>query len=189
MEMFGYLSVFYSIILGLAVTCVFSGFAELINLRQRVRWYGPFIIWGIFLLFFSAWEWWVVFRWHTHSGWSFPLYAFLAIRPGLIYFAAHLLLPDFQNEERIDLREHLARVHRWLFALMGVAFLLGVADSALKGRGYFIAIWPWQWPLSTALVSMAAVGFVFRSEWLQWLLPLLQLGALAYFTLTSSPGP
>jgi hypothetical protein len=187
METFGYLAVFYSIILGLAITRVFSGFAELINLRQTVRWYGPFIIWGAFLLFFAAWEWWVIFRWHTHRSWSFPLYGFLAIRPSLIYFATHLLLPEFESESRVDLREQLSRVRRWLFAIVGLAVLLGIADSALKGRDYFVSIWSWQWPLSTSLLSFAVIGIVLRAEWLQWLLPLLMLGVFAYFAIHSSP--
>ena len=187
METFGYLAVFYSIILGLAVTRVFSGFAELINLRQTVRWYGPFIIWGIFLLFYAAWEWWVMFRWHVHQSWSFPLYGFLAIRPGLIYFATHVLLPDFNNEGRVDLREQLTRVRRWLFAIVGAIVLLGIADSALKGREYFALIWPWQWPLAASLLSMAVIGIIVRTEWLQWVLPLLMLGVFGYFALHSAP--
>jgi len=187
METFGYLAVFYSIILGLAITRVFSGFAELINLRQTVRWSCPFIIWGAFLLFFAAWEWWVIFRWHTHRSWGFALYGFLAIRPSLIYFATHLLLPDFESEGQVDLREQLSRVRRWLFAIVGLAVLLGIADSALKGHDYFVSIWSWQWPLSTSLLSLAIIGIILRAEWLQWLLPLLMLGVFAYFAIHSSP--
>jgi hypothetical protein len=186
METFGYLAVFYSIILGLAITRVFSGFAELVNLRHAVRWYGPFIVWGIFLLFFAAWEWWVMFRWHSHKSWTFLLYGFLAVRPSLIYFATHLLLPAFETNGQVDLREQLARVRRWLFAIVGVIVLLGIADSALKGRDYFTSIWPWQWPLSTSLFGLTLVGLIVKTEWLQWLLPLLMLSVFGYFAWHSS---
>jgi hypothetical protein len=97
-----------------------------------------------------------------------------------------LLLPDFDNEARVDLREQLARVRRWLFSIVGLIVLLGITDSALKGRDYFASIWPWQWPLSASLLGMTAIGIIIRAEWVQWVLPLLMLGVFGYFAVHSS---
>jgi len=41
MSAFDYLSVLISIILGLGIAQVLSGFGRLLNVRSRVRWYGP----------------------------------------------------------------------------------------------------------------------------------------------------
>ena len=46
MDAFSYLSVLISIVLGLGVTQLLTGFGRLIEARDRVRSYGPVLIWA-----------------------------------------------------------------------------------------------------------------------------------------------
>ena len=159
MNLFDYLAVFYSLIIGLTVTRVLAGFAALITHRKKVVWYLPFVLWGLFLLLFSGWEWWLISRWRAETSWTFPLYFFISIRPSLLYFATHILIPDFAELGEVDLKAHFDRTVSWVGILFAIVVLLGFVDTALKGSDYFMRLLPRQLLLSGSaiVVSVAAV--------------------------------
>ena len=158
MALFDYLAVFYSLIIGLTVARVLSGFAALITHRKPVNWYAPFVLWGLFLLLFSGWEWWLISRWRENDTWTFALYFFISVRPSLLYFATHILMPDFAEMDVVDLRSHFARAVAWVGVLFAIVVGLGFADTALKGTEYFLRLLPRQSVISgvAILLSMAA---------------------------------
>ena len=49
MDEFSYLSVLFSIIVGLTVAEILQGFRHLLLLRERVRVYWPVLVWGFLL--------------------------------------------------------------------------------------------------------------------------------------------
>ena len=180
MGLFDYLAVFYSLVIGLTVARVLSGFAALITHRRPVSWYPPFVMWGLFLLLFSGWEWWLISRWRSNESWTFALYFFISIRPSLLYFATHILIPDFAEMDTVDLRSHFAKAVVWVGILFAVVVALGFVDTALKGTDYLMRLLPRQVLISgTAIVLSLAAAWV-RAGRLALMLPAALL--LLYFT-------
>ena len=66
MDEFSYLSVLLSIILGLAVTQILTGFRGLLQSRARVQVYWPAIAWAFLLLVICAQSWWAMFGLRSH---------------------------------------------------------------------------------------------------------------------------
>ena len=75
MDEFSYLSVLLSIILGLAVTQILTGFRGLLQSRARVRIYWPAIAWSFLLLVICAQSWWAMFGLRSHHAWTFGGFA------------------------------------------------------------------------------------------------------------------
>ncbi len=128
MSPFDYLSVLISIILGLGITQVLSGFGRLLNVRSRVRWYGPAVAWGILLLLIHVQTWWAMFQLRTHTAWSLPVFLFVLLLPILLYLMAALALPDAGGEAPIDMRANYYAHAGWFFGLC----LLVIAASMVR---------------------------------------------------------
>ncbi len=128
MSAFDYLSVLISIILGLGITQVLSGFGRLLNVRSRVRWYGPAVAWGILLLLIHVQTWWAMFQLRAQTTWTLPVFLFVLLLPILLYLMAALALPDAGGTEAIDMKASYYAHAGWFFGLC----MAVIASSMLR---------------------------------------------------------
>ena len=156
METFSYLAGFSTLILGLAVARLLQGLADLTEERARVRFDWIAVGWMLGLLAACAWEWWIILRWRTFTGWTFGHFAFLLLKPAILFYLSSLVMPRIPDGGMVDLREHYVRIHRYFFILFTVFMLLDLADTALKGMDYFRGFGA-GYPIS--IVVQAAIQF------------------------------
>lgn len=128
MDAFSYLSVLFSIILGLAITQLLQGLGRLLQERRRVRGYWPVPLWALLLLAVAVQTWWAMFGLRNQSSWSFGGFAVVLLHITLIFLLTALVLPDFSAGGEIDLRANYYGHARWFF---GIAAAVVVA-SLLK---------------------------------------------------------
>ncbi|HEY2707147.1 MAG TPA: hypothetical protein VGI95_03775 [Caulobacteraceae bacterium] len=125
MGAFEYLSVLISIIIGLAITQLLTGFRGLLLARDRVRPYWPALVWAIVILMVSVQTWWSMFGLGDLKHWDFANFAIVLAQTIVLYMVAGLALPDPSAEGHIDLREHYYAHRRVFFgtlvALVGVS--------------------------------------------------------------------
>lgn len=129
MDTFSYLSVLYSVILGLAVTEILQGFRKLILARKRVNFYPPLLIWMGLLLLIVAQDWWAMFGLRSVAHWSFAEYGSVLLFVVLLYLTAGLSVPDVEADGSVDMRHSYFEHSRWFFGLFATAVLA----SLLKG--------------------------------------------------------
>jgi hypothetical protein len=167
MDEFNYLSVLISIILGLSITQVLTGFGRLMQVRARVRMYWPPVVWAGLLLVIDVETWWTMFGLRSHHDWNFFAFLVVLLQPIILYLLAALVLPDFAGEAPVDLRANYYGHTRWFFGL-AVSLLL---VSLLKDRVINGSL-PEPYNLAFHLVTMATwVGAaVTRREWYHKLL-------------------
>jgi hypothetical protein len=93
MDEFEYITVLLSIILGLGVTQLLSGFARLLrDGRSLVRaWWVIVIVLTLLLGILQVW--WVSFIWRDVQNWTFFAYLAFMVLPVLLYLLAYLVLP------------------------------------------------------------------------------------------------
>lgn len=137
MDAFAYLSVLLSIIIGLAITQVLQGYRSLLIARERVRPYGPPLIWSALLLVFAAQSWWASFGMVHVRDWTFAGFGLVLLQSALLYMMTALVLPDVEVEGDVELRAHYER-QRIPFFASAVAMLL---VSILKDR-VLSGVWP-----------------------------------------------
>ena len=128
MDEFTHLSVFLSIILGLAVTEILTGFRGLLQARARVLLYWPALLWCFLLLLIYAQTWWSMFGLRLHHDWTFAAFSVVLLQTIVQYMLAGIALPHLQPGEPVDLRAHYFSQRRWFCALL----LLGVGVSLAK---------------------------------------------------------
>jgi hypothetical protein len=93
MSPFEYVIVLISIILGLGITTILTGVAELIKHIRPATLYAPYIIWILLIFVLHIQEWWVSYRLMEEKTWSLPLFLLIILYPINLYILAHLLFP------------------------------------------------------------------------------------------------
>ena len=77
MDIFEYIAVLTSIIIGLGVTQLLRGLARLIQNPSHYRTYGVHLLWVATMFFNMVFWWWWEFRLGNIETWSFFLYSFV----------------------------------------------------------------------------------------------------------------
>ena len=123
MDQFSYLSVLLSIVLGLGVANLLTGFARVIQLRERLKIYWPVLLWAFTLVLIHIQTWWMMFGMQQRKEWTFALFMLVLIQPVLLFFLSALIWPDFDRDEALDLKANYYAQTRWFFGIL-VAILL-----------------------------------------------------------------
>ena len=134
MDDFSYLSVVTSIVLGLGVTQLLAGVARLVQSRRRVRLYLPTLLWAALLFLLHIQLWWSAAVLRDVESWTFLGFFVTILLPTLAYLLSVLVLPDFDREGTIDLREVYYENARWFFGGLATLIALSfVRELVLEG--------------------------------------------------------
>jgi hypothetical protein len=83
-----------SIVLGLSVTQLLKGLAQLYRTRNRIRPYWLHTAWVVLLIFFSLLLWWLFWNYRSIEEWSFFRFI-LYLSPMIVfYFLTSIVIPD-----------------------------------------------------------------------------------------------
>ena len=93
MTPFEYVIVLISVILGLGITTILTGVAELIKNTHAVRLYAPYIIWIVIIFVLHFQEWWLSYQLMSVTEWSLQFFLLIVLYPINLYILAHLLFP------------------------------------------------------------------------------------------------
>ncbi|MFL5239668.1 MAG: hypothetical protein ACJ8EL_19155 [Rhizomicrobium sp.] len=177
MDAFNYLSVLLSIVLGLAVTQLLSGFAALVHARRRVAMYWPVPLQMAATLLITVQVWWAMFGMRNLRHWTFADFLIVLAQAIAVYLMAAFITPEI-DDARVDLREAYFREARWFFG----SILAALAISLLKNRVLFGSF---QGGTDLAghvvFAAIALTGFIFRSDIVHKLIAPLSLLAYALY--------
>ena len=93
MSPFEYVIVLISIILGLGITTILTGIAELIKQSRMFHLYPPYLIWILLVFVLHIQEWSVSYALRTEVEWTLQKFLFILLYPINLYILAHLLFP------------------------------------------------------------------------------------------------
>lgn len=93
MSPFEYVSVLISIILGLGITLVLTGLAEMIKRWKTITHFWPYLIWIVLVFVLHLQEWWICYDLKSVPSWSLPAFLFVISYPILLFIMANLLFP------------------------------------------------------------------------------------------------
>jgi hypothetical protein len=172
MDAFSYLSVLLSIVLGLAVTQLLSGFAALVHARGRISMYWPVPVQMAATLLITVQVWWAMFGLREMRQWTFAAFLIVLAQAIAVYLMAAFITPEVGRDDRIDLRGAYFREARWFFGSILAALAISLAKNLmlagrlqtgfdLAGHGVFAAV--------------ALAGLVFRNDTIHKLIAPLSL--------------
>src|SRR5258708_35562988 len=135
MDAFSYLDVPLSIILGLAITQLLQGLGQLLQARERVRWYWPAAMWMAALLLIYVQSWWAMFGLRNVKAWTFGAFAVVLLQTVLEYMLAALLAPASFGEGEVTLLAHYFAQLRPFFGTLVLALALSLLQHQVLLRG------------------------------------------------------
>lgn len=116
MTPFEYVSVLISIILGLGITQIMTGIADLVHTWDRVKLYPPHTVWVAMTFVLHIQDWWITYQLRSITSWPLPLFLFIILYPVNLFILARILFPGASMESFIDLRAFF-KVNRRKFYL------------------------------------------------------------------------
>lgn len=158
MSPFEFITIFCSLILGLALTHIFRAVSDLYEIRERVTTYWLNSLWVITVTMWSVFTWWGLWTLSLDMDtWNYGQYWFLVMNLSSIYFFTTLVLPKATDEGDIDLEAHYYSVHKAFFSVVAFSlFTSAIINYSLFGQ-------PLIGPMTImpCIVGCAAIGGVF----------------------------
>ncbi len=176
---FEYITVLISIILGLGITQILTGIADLIHQSKRVKMYWPHALWVWVVLILHVQDWWATYDLRSFGAWSLPLFLFIMIYPVMLFVMARLLFPFGLQEGIIDLKEFYVENYRKIFAFGSVLPLLSILDAVLV-RGIEIETQVAKLVLPIILLIVASR----KKPFAEWVHQLISVAMFAILTVT-----
>jgi len=136
MSPFEFITIFSSLILGLALTHIFRAVSDLYEIRARVKLYWLNSLWVITVMMWSIFTWWGLWKLSIEmTEWHYFQYWFLVMNLSSIYFFTTLVLPKATDEGDIDLEAHYFSVQKAFFSIVAFSlFSSAVVNYSLFGE-------------------------------------------------------
>jgi hypothetical protein len=160
MDPYEYLTVFVSVVLGLAVVHLLSGVSLILDMRvrERVDWIHSFWTANVFVT--TLLVWWFNFGLTAVQVWTLPHFLTLVAYSVVLYLMSGLLYP-VRGDEIIDFRAHF-EANRPRFFTVCLAFqFVDFADAAFERQALGTA---WV-PLHLISILVFGVGFLIAIRW------------------------
>lgn len=136
MEIFEYISVLTSIIIGLGITHLLKGVAGLIQHPQREEIYATHLAWVAYMLFTTVLWWWWQFGLDERPEWTLGIYLFVSMFALVFYLLCALLFPSDMDDYE-GYHDYFMSKRSWFLGLLATAYLLDLLDTLLKGVDHF----------------------------------------------------
>lgn len=133
MSAFEYLTVFLSVIYGLAVVHLLGGVSLILDARERSEPYWVHLLWTCNVFVLTMAVWWFRFPLNQVVEWTFSHFVVQVVHSVLTYLLAGLLFP-VRGPEVVDFRGHFERNRRWFFLVFALIVAVDVVDSFEDAR-------------------------------------------------------
>lgn len=131
MSAFDYLAVLISIVLGLGVANILTGYAAIIRNRARIRSFWPTYLMMANLFLIHLQMWWSMYGLRNVPTWTFPMFLFTILQPVFIYLMSAVLVPAIPDQGEVDLEEAYFREISWFSAGLFISVVVSITRSVL----------------------------------------------------------
>lgn len=131
MTPFEYVIVLVSIILGLGITLVLTGIAQLIREEQPVKFFWPYLIWIGLVFVMHIHEWWITYQLRSTVSWNLPTFLFIILYPILLFILANLLFPNSWEKYDRNTKQFYFIIYQKFFGCAILLVVLSVLQNVL----------------------------------------------------------
>ena len=163
MEIFEYVAVLTSIIIGLGLARLLSGFTRLVQHPDQVRVYWVHLCWVMYMFLTAVFWWWWEFNLESVEVWTFSLYSFVLFYAVVVYLLCAFLFPS-NFADYGGPKGYFFSKRKWFFGILVLVNITDLFDTLLKGTDYLVGLGP-EYSLSTGLKILLAGGaMISKSE-------------------------
>ena len=163
MDVFEYVAVLTSIIIGLSMAHVLRGLTQFIQQPKQSGLFFAHIFWAIYMFLMTIFWWWWEFQLATMPTWTFGIYLYVILYAVLIFVLCSLLFPESLTGFDGYKGYFLAK-RTWFFAVFMLMNAIDFGDTLLKGMDYLYSLGI-EYPVSigTQLV-LSIIAITTRNE-------------------------
>ena len=163
MEIFEYVAVLTSIIIGLGMAQLLMGVTRLIQHPEQAKPYWVHLCWVSYMFLLSVFWWWWEFRLQAVEMWTFGVYLFVVLYAFLMYLLCALLFPS--NFSGYDgFKGYFYAKRNWFFGVFILAQLVDVGDSLIKGVDYYNSLGMQYLVAEGAIVACSVAAIITKNE-------------------------
>jgi hypothetical protein len=184
MDMFNYVMVLASVIVGLGVTHLLQGIVGIVQHPGRERVYWIHLAWAAATFLRAVFWWWFEFRLSETKEWTFTLYGFVLTYAFLIYLWCALLFPrDLAGYD--GYRDYFYSRKAWFFAVGIAGVAVDVVDTLLKGVAHFQSLGVIYPVAMSVLAILFMIAILTRNERYHGALAIFSILYLVIYPLTN----
>ena len=138
MEPFEYVSVLTSLILGLGITQLLTGVADLILSHKKIKFFIPHSLWVLNVFGFQIQEWWYNYEYSRRIGiWHMSDFFFLVTYPIILFVMARLMFPVTLEGGGVDLKSFYFKNFRKIFFVAVFLPIISIPQNIIiSGRSF-----------------------------------------------------
>ncbi|MEM9313322.1 MAG: hypothetical protein AAGA95_01740 [Pseudomonadota bacterium] len=157
MDLFEYISVLTSIIVGLGIAHLLRGVAGLVQHPGRHKFYWVHLVWVLSTFFNMIFFWWWEFALNDMEVWLFRHYLLIILYAVSLYLLCALLFPaDLDDHD--GYQDYFLSRHRWFFGLFGLTQIIDVFDTLMKGADHVSRLGTDYIILASSFVLIGVIG-------------------------------
>lgn len=169
---FEYVTVLISIILGLGITQIVTGIADIIHSWERIKLYWPHILWIILVFFLHIQEWWAIYDLRHYDSWQLPTFLFISLYPINLFILARILFPISSTDSEVNYKEfYYASFPKFFLGIIILSVLAMLDNLFISDLGVEGILLPMVILIGLGVVAMKQ----YRQEWLHKLIVLLMV--------------
>jgi hypothetical protein len=163
MEMYLHVRVLFTILLGLGVSRLLSGVAQIVQHPKAYKVYWVHLLWALFLFLYLIHFWWWEYRLQGIQQWTFPIYFFIAMYAVVMFRLCVLLFPE-QMADYDGFKAYFYSRRQWIFSLMTILFLADLMDTFIKGSAFWHAIGLFYYVRTGLYILLSAAAIKIKDE-------------------------
>jgi hypothetical protein len=176
MQMFEYVIVLISIVIGLALTHLMQGIAGLIHHPKRARVWWVHLVWVSYMFLSIVFWWWWEFQLQHIETWTFSIYLFVIFYAFYLYLICAMLFPrDLEGYD--GYQDYFLARRGWFFGLLLGWSVIDTIDTWIKGPEYFASLGAAAMLFNVVLALSSVVGMIVRRGAVQ---AIIAVGQMAY---------
>lgn len=156
MSEFEVLSVLISIIIGLGVTQLLSGFGNAFHYRKYNKIDPVHVVWTITTFFLLVLNWWVALLWRDFDNWTFTIF-FIMIAWTISMYIMTVALYPAEIDKHTDYKKVFEANRTWLLSTFMVMAILDYVVSLIRD-GYIVDLLYTGYIASLVLVCMVGIA-------------------------------
>ncbi len=154
---FEFVTVYFSVLVGLALSNILKAISDLIEIRSRVKVYWVNSVWVLLVVIQCIYAWWGLWELQNLDYWNYLRFLLVVANLSGFYMMTTLVLPKAIESGRVDLREHYYFVRKIFFA----TFFFILSTSALMNHVLFLKPIISEFTIIPFVISLFALSAVF----------------------------
>ena len=158
-EIFLHVRIIMAVVIGLSITRLLAGASRFVQHPTGAKRSWIHLGWVAFMLVSLVHFWWWEFWLSTIQHWTVEIYLFLFGYTIVLYLLCTLLFPD-DIKEYSGYDDYFFSRRRWFFGLLGLTFVMDLADTLVKGVSHFDSLgqeYVWRTAVYFVLCGVAII--------------------------------